>query len=735
MTLIADIAACDREPIRVPGAIQPHGRLLALHGRTLALQAWSGNWIDAADARAAAQALEPQRLHSLPAGQSAVSAGELRIAGAAWKAWAHRSDDAVIVEFEPAQPVSEEEPPIYVLARDLLPQLQSARSVPQLLDAAAEELRQLTGFGRCLIYRFDAEGHGEVLAESLAEGYDSYRGHHFPASDIPLQARDLYLLNRFRLIPDARYQAVPLMAEGGLEVGRIDLSLAHLRSVSPVHLEYMRNMGTLASMSVSIVVDGKLWGLASCHDHDPRYLPPDVRAACSHLGQLLSMQVEAKEAHAEVQSRLELRKLTLEMVAQLSDADASLRGLLGEAALMLRIARATGAAVVLDEQVWTVGDTPPEADLLPLAAWVADLGQDVYESDRLAHSYPDAAPWREVAAGVLALSISRVHRHVIFWFRPEIVRTITWAGDPRKESATDATGRMHPRLSFSSWTQEIAGRCESWTPAEVGAAGELRQALIAIVLRRAEEMAAVAGELGRVNKELEAFSYTVSHDLRAPMRHIAGYVDLVMEAEGQLLSPRAHRYLGHVKDAAAFAGLLVDALLDFSRMGRSALKVRPLNTQDLVNGLVRELERQEADRPIEWHIEAGLPRLDADPVLLQVAVRNLLANAVKYSRKRTPAVITVRSVRREDGVGLEVEDNGVGFQMQYVNKLFGVFQRLHKTEDFEGTGIGLANVKRIVERHGGSVWARGTPNAGATFGFVLPPRGETPAETPTENRT
>jgi light-regulated signal transduction histidine kinase (bacteriophytochrome) len=219
------------------------------------------------------------------------------------------------------------------------------------------------------------------------------------------------------------------------------------------------------------------------------------------------------------------------------------------------------------------------------------------------------------------------------------------------------------------------------------------------------------------------------------MRHIAGYVDLVIEAEGKVLSPRAHRYLGHVKDAAAFAGLLVDALLDFSRMGRSALKVRPLSTQDLVEGLVREFARQEVEHRIEWHIEPGLPRMAADPVLLQVAVRNLLANAVKYSRTRDPAVITVRPVQREEGVGLEVEDNGVGFQMQYVGKLFGVFQRLHKSEDFEGTGIGLANVKRIVERHGGSVWARGTPNVGAAFGFILPPLGETPAEAPSEPAT
>ncbi|WP_295985976.1 ATP-binding protein, partial [uncultured Variovorax sp.] len=211
--------------------------------------------------------------------------------------------------------------------------------------------------------------------------------------------------------------------------------------------------------------------------------------------------------------------------------------------------------------------------------------------------------------------------------------------------------------------------------------------------------------------------------LRAPMRHIAGYVDLVDQTEGRQLSDRARRYLSHVKEAAAFAGQMVDALLDFSRMGRSALKRRQVDSGSLVDGLVRELMRLEPQRKVEWQVDADLPALYADPLLLQVAVRNLLANAVKYSRTRSPSRIAVRGIRSDLGDGLEVQDNGVGFQMKYVDKLFGVFQRLHQAEDFEGTGIGLANVKRIVERHGGTVWAKGEIDVGASFGFILPRQG------------
>jgi chemotaxis family two-component system sensor kinase Cph1 len=299
------------------------------------------------------------------------------------------------------------------------------------------------------------------------------------------------------------------------------------------------------------------------------------------------------------------------------------------------------------------------------------------------------------------------------------VQTIQWAGDPRE--TLPAQGRIHPRRSFDSWQERVRGRSAPWQGAQQAAVTELRQALIALVLRRAEEMAGHAIELGRVNKELEAFSYTVSHDLRAPMRHIAGYVDLVLEDNRDKLDERARRYLGHVKSAASFAGQLVDALLDFSRLGRSGLRPSWVDARMLVEDLVDEFSSHEKNRRIEWELQEPLPRLWADPLLLQVAVRNLVANAVKYTRGREPARIRIAAATLPEGSGLEIVDNGVGFPMKYVGKLFGVFQRLHRTEDFDGTGIGLANVKRIIERHGGTVWARGEPDQGATFGFVLPP--------------
>jgi light-regulated signal transduction histidine kinase (bacteriophytochrome) len=717
---LPDLSLCAQEPIRVPGAIQPHGWMTVLDAQGKLL-AWSANWRNVDRAAQAASLVVQGRLDELLAGDGPAALGVVELDGRPLDVVGHRSGERIVLEFEPASTETGTQAPIYSLARHFLPHLTRAETVQELAAMAAVEIKRLTGFGRSLVYRFDAEGHGEVLAEALDEGYDSYQGHHFPGSDIPAQARELYRLNHIRLIPDATYEPVPLLShDHGFDASGLDLSWAQLRSVSPVHLEYLRNMRTLASMSVSIVVRGRLWGLVSCHHHEPKGLTFQTRAACEHLGRLLSLQIAAKEDNAEVAARSELRQLTLAIVSQLADGDATLQRMVAEPAPLLRLAQAGGAAVVLNDECWTTGDTPGKAQIAELAKWIAAKGQETWSSDRLPELFPAARGYADKAAGVLAVSISQVHQHLVLWFRPEIVTTIRWAGDPRKEYRVSG-GRIHPRQSFDSWQEQVRDRSAPWSAAQLSAAAELRHALIGIVLRRAEEMAEVATELGRVNKELEAFSYTVSHDLRAPMRHIAGYVDLVQDTEGKNLGERSMRYLTHVKEAAAYAGHLVDALLDFSRMGRSALKRGEVNTRLLVDELVAEFRRQESGRHIEWTIEEPLPTLHADPFLLQVVLRNLIGNAVKYTRTRDAARIRISPVRMPEGHGLEVADNGVGFQQKYVGKLFGVFQRLHQAEDFEGTGIGLASVRRIVERHGGAVWAKGEPDQGATFGFTLPP--------------
>ncbi|MFT4174123.1 MAG: ATP-binding protein [Rhodocyclaceae bacterium] len=735
-----DLADCDREPIRIPGGIQPHGALLTVEEPSLRILQHSVNipsLLGTAPVEAGAHLFDvigesvratlTQALSSQPLDDRPYLLGRYVCGTQQCDVIVHRHDSVLFVECEPAP---DEESPgfahVYQKVRSFVGALQRTSAIEDVCALAAREIQRITGFGRTLVYRFDADGHGQVLAEEREADYDSYLGQHFPASDIPHQARALYRINHLRLIQTADYTPAPLVpALNPRTQAPTDLSFAALRSVSPVHLEYMRNMGTLASMSISIIVRGELWGLISCHDARPQRVPYAVRAACEHLGQIVSLQLEVREDYQETHHRLELRRILVALLAAVADADTSLERIADSPADLLAFATASGAAVVASERMHLIGLTPSRDEVAALVEWLAQRGEEVFATAALAEHYPPAAAYALHASGAMAISISQLHRHYIIWFRPEVIQTVQWAGQPLKPA--DADGRLHPRASFSAWTETVRGKSLPWQASEQATAVELRTALLSIVLKKAEEMAALAGELGRINKELEAFSYSVSHDLRAPLRHIAGYADLLREYEGTGMSERGLRFLTNIKRASRFAGQLVDGLLSFSQMGRARLKITRINLEEMVRGIIRALELETPARNIEWHI-GNLPSIRADAVFMQVALQNLLANAVKYSRDRTPARISVTCESSDDAHAIRIADNGVGFNMKYVSKLFGVFQRLHSMDDFDGTGIGLANVRRVIERHGGTVSATGETGKGATFTIVLPRHPATSAQ-------
>lgn len=732
---IADeIATCDREPIRTPGSIQPHGFLLALDPRLEVVQVsdnlaqFTGvppeqalgrplaDIIGARSAGAVAPGLRGGQLRERPAYIATVS-----LEGEPFDVLAHAYDALLMLEFEPARgDRAADVQQLYPLVGDFLNKINDADSIPEMSRLAAAEIRALTGFGRVLVYSFDEEGHGTVLAECLAEGYDSYLGQRFPASDIPRQARELYVLNRIRLIQDANYTPARLVPpENPLSGKANDLSFAALRSVSPVHLQYMRNMGTMASMSVSLIVKGKLWGLISCHDAEPRLVGFHQRAVCEQLGQILALHVKNRADADELQFRLEVRRVMVGLLGGLTqgaDFIENLRSVLPE---LLRFARAGGVAIVVDDRLITFGDTPNDDQIRALVDWLsANVHDDLFHSAHLAARYAPAEDFTACASGLMAMPISRIHQHYLLWFRPEHVYTIDWAGRPDAKQLSPSQ-QLSPRTSFNIWRETIRGNSAPWHEGELELALEFRTALLGIALERAEQMADLAEELGRVNKELEAFSYSVSHDLRAPLRHIVGFSDLLMEAAGSDNPERRQRFLANIKDSARLAGKLVDDLLSFSQMGRAALRPIRIRMDDLVRGCIDKLGPDLSARRIDWRIEP-LPEVTADPAFLQLALYNLLSNAAKFTAQSEPAVIRVSSERQPGETVFHIADNGVGFNMEYAHKLFGVFQRLHRMEDFQGTGIGLANVRRIVERHGGRVWADSALGEGATFSFSIP---------------
>jgi light-regulated signal transduction histidine kinase (bacteriophytochrome) len=733
-----DLTTCDREPIHIPGSIQPHGALVSVAEPELTVLQASDN-VSAFLGRTVAEVLnkkitgligdgqlEPLRdaIAKIPATGEAVLLRPIRVGGRTLNVVAHRSDGAVILEFEPTVEAVPVPAGLHPTLASFIAKVQGRSGLDDLARLAAAEVRRVTGFDRALVYRFDPDGTGVVIAEDGTGRLPSYQDHRFPASDIPKQARELYCRNRLRLIPNATYTPSRLVPPHNPLTGRpLDLSYSALRSVSPVHVEYMRNMETAASMSVSVLKDGELWGLIACHHREPRGVPFEGRTVCDLIAQVFSLQIAAREHAASYERRVEIQSYLTRLLAHMARADDYAVGLLDQPDDLLAFVHARGAAVVSDTRCGLVGLTPTEEQVRELAAWLfREVKQEVFHTDSLAAQFPAAAEYAGPASGLLAVSVSKLHPTTVLWFRPEVVETIRWGGDPCKvPEPGDVPGRLHPRKSFETWSQTVRNRAAPWLASEVDGAVELRNAVLGIVLRKAEELASLNGELQRSNRELEAFSYSVSHDLRAPLRHIVGYAELLKEAATGKLAPADVKHADTIIESSVYAGKLVDNLLAYSRMGRSNLDHTCIDMNALVREVQRDVAAEFPGRRVRWEF-GPMPLVEADLMMLKLAVRNLFANAVKYTKGRDTAVVEVGCRSEADAHVFHVRDNGVGFDMRYCDKLFGVFQRLHRWEDFEGTGIGLANVRRIVERHGGRTWAEGKVNEGATFYFTLPVR-------------
>lgn len=726
-----DSEACAREPIHIPESIQPHGHLLVFDRTDLRLLRASGRAGEALGMdldRAFGQTAD--RLFAGDAGvelcrglgqapaREPVQLGVAHLPAGSFQTIAHRSGDAVILELEdvPSEGARTLES-LYPHLRESVHSLQTASDLKDLMARTAVAVRALTGFDRVMVYRFDAQWNGTVIAEDRNDRLPSYHDLRFPASDIPDQARRLYALNRLRLIADARYAPVPILPAAGN--APLDLSFSVLRSVSPVHREYMRNMGTASSMSISVMDGDRLWGLISCHHAGPRQPPFSVRTACDLLGQVLAIQMTALDRGDAAEHRIRLKRIEARLLAHMAAAEHFVTGLVDDPDDLLTLGDADGAAILFDDRCHLIGRTPPEAMVRRIARHLDEQGEDeLFATDSLVSVLPEAQACTDTASGLLAISISQLHPSYVIWFRPEVVRTVKWGGDPHKPAAPAGT-TLSPRRSFETWKETVRLKAKPWRIGEIETARDFRSAIVGIVLRKAEEMAALNVELQRSNSELAAFSYSVSHDLRAPFRHVTSYAELLRARAASKLDTRELHYLDTIIDAATSAGQLVDGLLQFSHLGRASLTFVDIDMNRLVVEVRRLLAPEAEGRAIRWTVE-DLPNIQGDPTMIRLVMQNLLSNAIKYTRNRADAAIRVGGRRTADAFEIVVEDNGIGFDMAYAHKLFGVFQRLHREEEFEGIGIGLANVRRIVERHGGCVQAEGKLEQGATFTVSLP---------------
>ncbi|MBX2993318.1 MAG: response regulator [Bdellovibrionaceae bacterium] len=498
-----DITDCDREPIHIPGSIQSHGILLALRYPDMTILQVSASVFDLVGVRPEELLLQPlgKLLDTEIVDRAAKRLGErsprllnpipieIKANGQShhFDGILHRSGRTLILELEKHVAHGQRVTGFggfYEAIREVISKIMATESLQDVFDSTCEELQRFTGFSRILIYKFDDEWNGNVLAEANDGQFDSLMHHRFPASDIPKQARELYSTNWLRLIPDVHYKPAPIVPPNNpLTDKPIDLSNSVLRSVSPVHVEYMKNLGQGASMSISLLKGRKLWGLISCHHREPLFLNYEKRVASEFIGQMVSAQIVAREDAMNTDHRLQLKIIYDDLLRKggsFGDLAATLRANSGN---LLALADASGAAICLGRGCTLIGETPSEEQCNRIRAWVHARNEEIMATDSLGTLMPQAKEFSDKASGLLAITIPGPNNSAILWFRPQQRESIAWAGNPNESKYQDADGVLHPRRSFASWLESVEGRSCRWKEAEITVVGEFRAAIIGMALR------------------------------------------------------------------------------------------------------------------------------------------------------------------------------------------------------------------------------------------------------------
>lgn len=727
------LAECAREPIRIPGAIQPHGVLLALSEATLIIQQVSSNCMLLLGSTA--EDLLQQPLAMLTGEMVTEQVRQalllddledanplfLSIGAQAFNGTLGRHDGMIILELEPLPEVVPDR--VGALLRALR-RLQAADTLDDLYSISVDEIRQLTGFDRVLIYRFQPEGHGQVIAQALGGELPGYLDQCFPASDIPPQARELYRQNWIRVIPDARYVPVPILPLLRPDTGQpLDLGFSVLRSVSPVHCQYLENMGVRASMSLSLLENGQLWGLITCASPAPLQVSYPVRAMCAAIAQLLSAQIGALQTRDEQAKRREKLRLISVLATAMQTADSDvLAALLNHPAQLLALTGASGVAVLIEDRLQLLGECPTVDQVRALYLWVRERCLESSEpltTNNLQGRHGASALYNNVASGLMAFVLPKPVDNAVMWFRPQVRSLMQWSGKPDEHfsAADDTVHRLHPRQSFALWEQLVEGKAQQWTEADEYAVRELRRYAIENDLAR---QVLREHEAVRVRDELVA---VVSHDLRNPMTVIimqCGMMQRIVARDIGVHAVRLNAALGTMEKATGRMNALIADLLDKSKLeaGQYALECKPLDVVDLLQQACSLLVTLTAHKEIELNCtsSAGL-RIDADPQRLFQVLSNLLGNAIKFTAPG--GRIDVNARQSGDKVLISVRDNGGGIRAEHLPH---IFERYWSTREGNpnGSGLGLYICRCIVQAHGGELWAESEPGIGSVFTFSIP---------------
>lgn len=738
---IVNLTNCEHEPIHIPGKIQPHGFLLGItlqwkidfctenvsvyfdisHTQMLGKD-FAEVFGKTAQDEILAYTNGDEFRDAFPL--------EIELLGKLFQINIHKSDGIYILEAELLFADREKLADAYKQTIQFVNQMNKTKSLKDLCALVAQGTREITGYDRVMIYRFDEQYNGEVFAEDCREDLEPFLGLHYPHTDIPAQARELYIRNQLRLIVDIDYEPVPIYTVDDKEGKNLDLSLSILRSTSPIHVEYLKNIGVGATLTISLIHHDKLWGLIACHHYSEKNISPEIRLAAKLQGQFITSQIDIRQSNDEyinaqntILALEQLTSLNLPIVKE------SLETII-ETPQLLEITNSSGVSILARNKIYKKGLTPSDEQLLSLIEGIKSKGiTEVFTTNKISDHFPEFAE-NSNFAGIIYHSLGN-DGHII-WYRPETVSEINWGGDPEKRILIDSKG-LHPGNSFNIWKQIVKNQSSTWKQYEINAAAQyvhtLHNQLILIMLSEEEEKYRNQSEvLKETNSELENINWISTHDLQEPLRKIQLITSKVLSEIDVVSTESISNSLERVsKSANRMSGLLED-ILKYTRIKNTKDSLQEVDLNEILEATIKEMSEAIGENNAVIESEK-LPEVHAINFLMRQLFANILQNSLKYkSTERAPKIKITASQEPEIIHNLfkvychwvRFSDNGIGFEPKYRESIFKIFTRLHRQEQYTGSGIGLALCKKIMQAIGGDIYAEGKPGEGTDIIIYFP---------------
>ncbi len=728
----------DNTLIHAPGCIQSFSVLLVIHPSTYEILQVSDNsqgWLEKdpytlqgshlrtiigdSNFEALTKFIAEKRIESFPR-----YVFTMQIAGRSLDFLAHSHNNLIFLETEETPSLDTKN--ILNNINNIVTKILKENNLKNFCQTLVNEIRALAGFDRVMVYKFHQDYTSEILVEAKRDDLPPYLHLRYPAEDIPPSVREIFKKLWIRHAPDLtapQSQLVPLLNPSTQQP--LDITYTISKGLSIIHIDYIKNMSASMLLTLSIIVDNKLWGFISCHHHTPKFIPWPIRAGYELLAQISSLQLkEVKKIEDNIYIQQSENKIN-NLVGKLLDSNKLISEVVNEEDLY-NFVDGSGVAILEEGQWFTHGIVPTTDQLDELADFIKEEishnepPAHLWHTNCLSKTFEPANEYSSIATGVLAVSISPNHDQMILWFRQELVYIVNWAGDPNNPFENSPHGpRLVPRLSCALWQEAIKKHSEKWEKIEIKAVEELRHSLMEILIAHTQDIKELNASLSTSNQELESFAYMASHDLQEPLRGINFYAHMIKDEIEKNKNNSILQQTNNIIRLSERMKSLIESLLNFSHLEHTNQKFTDLEMGTILQESIDILHRRIEEKNPLIHIQKVFPPVYGDAARLRQLWTNLISNALKYA-STDEIKIEIGTTITEKGEAYFIRDNGIGIPPQYHTFVFQIFKRLHAEKKYQrGSGVGLSIVKRVVENHEGEIWIKNNPDKGITIFFTL----------------